>query len=273
MTQQARRIGSGPSMAARLFSRLQRPWLRFKGILERVIGEEGIRRFFERIHWYEIKSRLIRLHADLPDGNRITYRPYDRRIIDEIYAGCYQWAIFNPSDIVVDVGANIGGFTLLAARRVGPTGRVVAVEPEPENFLLLRRNVRQNGFANVRLIQAAVDAQAGRRTLYRSGDPAMHTLLPRYADGVGVAVTTLDLVEREEDLPRVDVLKIDVEGAELRVLQGAAEILKKTRQVILEAEPPNLEAIVELLKASGFPSPEVHASQWGTLIYAARRPL
>lgn len=152
-------------------------------------------------------------------------------------------ALLGPGSVFVDVGANIGFFTLLAAARVGPKGRVHAFEARADNLSLLRRSVEDNGFANVEVHQCAVSDRAGNLAFFASGtwysngrivgdDEAGSERLPR------VRAVTLDQVLANE--PRVDVIKMDIEGAEARALAGMRGLLRRHRPVLLTEFSPDL---------------------------------
>ncbi len=142
---------------------------------------------------------------------------------------------------VIDVGANDGLYTLFAARRVGRRGRVVAVEPSSRERRNLERNLALNRLKNVMVVPNALAAEAGRADLQIA--PAVHgghnTLGGFAHEGVraiaseSVAVETLDAVAQRLALGKVDVAKIDVEGAEVKVLAGGRELLKASRPVLL----------------------------------------
>lgn len=134
----------------------------------------------------------------------------------------------------VDVGANKGDFTLFAAGLVGPSGRVVSCEPEPGNMAWLERSVALAPQAPVELHQLALGADEGRATLYLGRKSGWHSLtegLPQRDRGsIEVEVRRLDSLLGEA---RVDVIKVDVEGAEQAVLEGCAETLERNRQAVL----------------------------------------
>jgi len=139
-------------------------------------------------------------------------------------------------DVVVDVGANIGYHTLLFARAAGPTGRVIAFEPAPDTFRLLEENVRANGYENVELVQAAASDASGRVTLQLSDEnPGDHRIVgPGGREGIEVACVTLD--ERLAEGPLPDVVKLDVQGAEPRVLRGMSSVLGRAPVRLLLTE-------------------------------------
>lgn len=144
-----------------------------------------------------------------------------------------------PGDIVADVGAHIGLYTIALANRVGPKGRVFAFEPDPENFAALKAHVALNGVSdNVELIQAAVGAHDGYVPFLSGGGSESRTIHASGNETPMVRCVRLDTVFRGR---RVDILKIDVEGHEERVLEGTAELLRDMRRsprvICIEVHP------------------------------------
>jgi len=147
-----------------------------------------------------------------------------------------------PNDIVVDVGAYIGTYTLMAARRVKQKGLVIAVEPDPENFRLLLLNLSLNGIRNVMPIRVAVADVDGDTTFFVSKERPRSsvTRIPEDLENkIIVHAVKLDTIVGKLALPRIDWLKIDVEGAEALVLKGASKTLEITRRLIIEVWPEN----------------------------------
>ena len=146
--------------------------------------------------------------------------------------------VLKPGQVVFDVGADIG-YTLLAALRTGPGGRVFAFEPSPRNISYLHRHLVLNGATNVVVVPAACSDSSGLAMFEESVDCAEGRLAePRAAGGDSrlslVATVTIDEVVRVTG--RVpDVMKIDVEGAEERVLRGAARTLASMRPTLILA--------------------------------------
>jgi FkbM family methyltransferase len=162
----------------------------------------------------------------------------------EIRTALQRWAA--PGLTLVDIGANIGYFTALMARHVGPTGVVHAFEPEPANFELLSGNVRRNDLAQVRLHAVALGDARGRADLHLNDvNGGMHRL---YDSVCCVGPVVPVPVERLDDVLRdtvVDLIKIDVEGYEPRVLAGAHACLRRSPDVKIISEycpPAMLEA-------------------------------
>jgi len=128
---------------------------------------------------------------------------------------------------VIDIGANIGYYTLLAAKLVGEKGKVFAFEPEPQNHALLLRNIELNGYKNVIALQKAVSSRTGKADLFLNKASGAHGFLADREDIIGV--TTVETVSLDEyfegrEYP-IDIIKIDVEGSELPVLLGMQNII------------------------------------------------
>jgi FkbM family methyltransferase len=145
-----------------------------------------------------------------------------------------------PGDIVVDVGANIGYYTLIAADLVGKEGMVYAFEPEPSNYKLLTKNVEINNFRNVTLIQKAVSEEMGRIKLYLDkvnlGAPSFSEENIFIERGSYIDVKTIsldDFFENHKKEENLNFIKIDAEGAEGLIVNGARNILQQNNPKIL----------------------------------------
>lgn len=191
-----------------------------------------------------LKARFWRYERVLPDGSRLAHRSQDICVIDEIYEKkVYERGYpLAKGDTVIDLGGHIGVFTLLAAKQVGPQGRVITCEPGPDNLPLLRKNVAANGLSNVKVLGVAVGDKEGSAQLFiadRWSDNALaNTIFPSPGrKRVTVPMRTLDAIVAEERLSRIDLLKIDVEGAELIILAGARAALAMTKHVVMELHP------------------------------------
>jgi FkbM family methyltransferase len=154
-------------------------------------------------------------------------------------------ALVKPGDVVIDGGANIGLFTVMAAAGVGPRGHVIACEPAPTTMALLRANVERNAFDWVELRELALADAPGRlhMQVFTPGS-GFSSFAPADAitgTQVEVEVATLDNVVGDA-LERLTLVKLDVEGAELRALRGASQVLDRARpDFIVELEPDHLE--------------------------------
>jgi len=168
-----------------------------------------------------------------------------------------------PTDTVVDIGGNIGTFAVLAAS-LAPRGRVISIEPDPENLALLRENVRLNG-SNVTVIPAAIAGERGPRTLFLAGQHGggFHTLLEDrqvHDHATTVQAVTLDDVFREHAVERCNFLKIDCEGAEWEFLPKlGADVWSRVDQIAMEYHTPRtgdgeavISATFDLIRSHGF---------------------
>jgi len=142
----------------------------------------------------------------------------------------------------IDIGAHVGLFALPASKWVGDSGRVVAFEPHPDNFAMLSRNVKANN-CDVRLVNAAVSDVGGEVQLqistFNSGDHQIY----KSANRKGVAVTCLTLDDHFSSGEKVDLIKMDVQGAEAAAFHGMERLLRDNNaiKVIWEMSPSQLK--------------------------------
>jgi FkbM family methyltransferase len=178
--------------------------------------------------------------------------------------------LVKPGDIVFDIGANIGAHTLGLARSVGPTGRVFAFEPSDFAFEKLKQNLALNPELQARttprqILLASSPAETVPKEIFASWpltkDASVH---PKHRGRLvttrNASVDTLDCFVEREKLERVDVMKIDVDGHELPVLQGGLAVLTKFRPILLMEMSPYVHAeehnsfpeLVALLRDAGY---------------------
>lgn len=156
------------------------------------------------------------------------------RNIYEPETTAYMKKHIKKGDVVVDVGANIGYFTLIMARAVGPTGKVLAFEPSDELRAILQRNVKVNGYSDrVEIFPHAVSDNIGTATFFLNRGHGQNSLIPRKGtvEVMKVKTTTLDKVL--EAYPTTKIVKIDVEGAESDVLRGMKKTLNRIRNLAI----------------------------------------
>jgi FkbM family methyltransferase len=161
-------------------------------------------------------------------------------------------ALCSPGDTVVDVGGNIGITALRAATIVGPSGRVIAFEPDPENLAGFRRQLAGNDLPNVEVVGCGLAERSGtlRLTVADEHNRGMNRIDPTASVGVDVPVTTLDAALAERGVTDVAVIKIDVEGYEHHVLQGAPATLAQRPVLFVEISD-------DLLRAQGSSGPDL----------------
>ena len=175
------------------------------------------------------------------------YEPIKTEVfIDSLRAG----------DVAVDVGAHIGYYTLLAARRVGQRGVVFAFEPDPANYKLLNENIRLNNYENVVAVQKAVTNKTGSATLFLNSSSSKNSLFlaPRSCEKRTV-VETVSLDDFFSEYPpslasRIKLIKMDVEGAEMLALLGMSQLVKDKQLTLLS------DVAAHQITNSGFELPE-----------------
>jgi FkbM family methyltransferase len=159
----------------------------------------------------------------------------------------YLCGALGPGRVFLDIGANAGYFSLVASRCVGDSGKVLAVEPNPAMAVQVRQNVRRSDLRNITVSETACTDSVEERelfigNLYNTGNSSLSRENLAWTKSVKVACTTIDRLVEEHRLHRVDLVKIDVEGAELQVLRGMQNTLERFRpQIVMELSPALLE--------------------------------
>jgi FkbM family methyltransferase len=150
-----------------------------------------------------------------------------------------------PGARILDLGANIGFYTLLASSKVGTSGHVIAVEPSPKNFKLINLSVEANSFSNVNTINAAVSDFVGKSFLHLSPYyNSEHSLFNfHYSSGhvnntnkISIDVTTVDKILEDSPDYTVDLIKMDIEGSESKTLSGMQRVLDENDHLVLITE-------------------------------------
>jgi len=196
-----------------------------------------------------LASRLITraLPLSSPMGGRAYVKLYDwyKSRVDEKLIRCALRQV-RPGDIAVDIGANVGFYSLRLARTIGPSGAVIAFEPGSWASGHLARRARAQGLHNLRLHQAAVGESQGEATLFLGDFPADSRLWapPRVTSCETVPVVTLDSVLDPSGQPP-SLIKVDTQGAEVQVINGMRRTLADAPErfgVLLELWPAGLRA-------------------------------
>ena len=185
--------------------------------------------------------RLTPEYIDLPEG-RILFDKDDPVMAGALSLGEYEpetMAIFRSclksGMTIVDIGANLGYFTVIAAGRVGSSGTVFAYEPDPHNFDLLERNITVNGFSNARAFPVALSDRAGTRQLFFGDNQTTHSFGDKRNTGrsESVVTDTLDNSLKTLGHPQIDLVKMDIEGAEPLALDGMRETIERNPTLII----------------------------------------
>lgn len=154
-------------------------------------------------------------------------------------------AVLEPGMHVLDLGAHVGYYSLLAAQKVGPEGRVVAFEPDPANFSLLCANLERAGASAARPVPAAVGHTTELRVFSTSADnTGDHSFDLAAADRRHLPVPCLAIDDLLDDWPGVNLVKIDIQGADHHAIAGMLRLLRRGRPVVLvEFWPQGIRAL------------------------------
>lgn len=202
-----------------------------------------------------------------PYGQKILYRPntLDKMVLWEQWgAKDYQTVTAKEGDIVIELGGHIGTSTLNYSHLVGKTGTVYAIEALPENYAILKRNIERNGITNVKAYNLAIvgDPATTHITLnanpYNSGGHSIYAMSVDAEATFDCPAMTLEAFVKREGIPRIDILQMDIEGAEFDILLNCDRaLLASIREILFEyhdayAKPRTHEELVELLHGVGF---------------------
>ncbi len=169
---------------------------------------------------------------------------------DMILTPEYNVPLSTKKPIIIDCGANVGIFSILAWCYHGIESKVFSFEPVTENYRILALNVRDNR-ANCVPIKKGVYDQKKDADIFLHGN-ATHTFNEKSSRTERIHLTTIDHVVKEMKLKRIDILKLDIEGAELKALKGAKKSLGITKFVVVEANGKELKEISDFLLKNGF---------------------
>ena len=218
---------------------------------------EKVKRRLKRSAWRVI-SRLSPDRVEtfaLPGTNaRIEY-PVATAVGAALYSGEFEPAeiafvrnSLKPGDVFLDIGANAGIFSVVAANIVGPKGHVHAFEPGQREFALLKKNIALNNLTNVTAHQLAISRETGKAEFQVSRDGAMSSLQKTNHPGqviqesITIDTITLDDFRSQSNISRVDFIKIDVEGAEKLVFEGGRNLFASLHPVTILFESADVNA-------------------------------
>jgi FkbM family methyltransferase len=225
---------------------------------------------YKAIEFLRLENHLL-LVFDVPKHNfkfntRIT-RKVNNLLIHDVVKGMsfHEEELikqFTPKtgDVVIDVGAAFGLYTILASKKVGITGKVFAIDPQPDTFKMLNKNIKLNKLKNVTSLNCAIHSTETRLKLYSNYSIIGERAGKNNSDFIVVNCNTLDkLVFQSGEIKEVNWIKIDVEGAELEVLKSAHNILQNSKDIAILIEIHNIsngenhyDQIIELLAKYNF---------------------
>ena len=171
--------------------------------------------------------------------------------LDDLEPLTYRLMTKLTGEVFVDVGANVGGYSVRLGKNFR---RVISVEPNPRAADALRRNVELNHLSNVQVVQKAISDTTGETIMSvpSSGKTTRSSIVEEYNHGSSFSVHTSTLDNLLGEYDRIDLVKVDAEGAEVRVLRGAENTLRKTSRLVLETGSWSERDIREILDRNGF---------------------
>jgi FkbM family methyltransferase len=196
-------------------------------------------------------------YAEQPNGGRVFLHHREDIGLVVLMSGGFERAETEfaieqarPGTVAIDVGANVGMFSVPLALAVGPSGRVLTIEPSPDNVARLESNLELNSLENVVVEPIAVGDKDGQLVLQLASDPGFHSTAEiaesrSVEENLTVRAETLDQVWLRAHAPAVSFIKIDTEGSEDAVLRGAEQILRACQPVLL-VEAKGAERVREL---------------------------
>jgi len=226
------------------------------------------------LHWW-LRRGSVRITGGLGSGLRLslTHLPLSHAHAGALPRGWLEASVqeafrrhLGEGMVLYDIGANIGFFALIGARMVAPGGRVYAFEPAPDNAAAIRENAQLNDLANLDVVERALGAHAGRERLLLVEDLSWSRLEsqgwhPRTAAALEVEVVTVDELVRNGELLPPDVVKLDVEGSEIDVLNGMRETLAGHGPTLVCELHETNDAFVELMGELGYRVKNLESSQ------------
>jgi FkbM family methyltransferase len=233
--------------------------LNFKDFLYKSIGALGIGN--SMLLEFSVPKYDYKVSCPINKEDFIVMTKHEDEIIELFTA--------KEGDVVIDVGAHMGRYTIISSKRVGENGKVIAIEAHPDNFEMLNRNIKLNKLTNVIPLKYAIHSELMNIKLYTYREESSSTghnsimfnhLSTKYKEKfVEVDANTLDHVLQLNGIIEVNWIKIDAEGAEFEVLKGATDILSKSKDIALLIEVHNLpngnnfySPIIECLKIYNF---------------------
>ena len=237
----------------------------------------AVKSFFKISNWYE----FYRIHQGKKEETLIKLRNNTKFLIRNNFdAGAlreiaiqdhYKLGQIKKEDVIVDIGAHIGIFSIMASQK----GSIVfSYEPVPENFLLLKKNIELNKITNIKAVNKAVCSDNKKRKM--SLEPVNfggHSFFSSSEKSIEVQCITLEKILLDNNIEKIDLLKIDCEGAEYDILLKAGDVMKKIKRIAMEyhtIEGHTDQELVVFLEKHGFKVEKLPLSQTLGQIYAFR---
>lgn len=228
--------------------------------------------FFYKLVWRLVPTILQFTYTIPKDELLISFRPFlvsDWHVINPNFEEDVR-TVFQPrpNQVVIDVGANIGLYTLIACRMVEPNGRVISIEPDESNLTVLKKNVAINKLKNTLVLPVALGCTTNRKKFYAGVMPTGSSFYPtrtrvlcKVRETKETKTVTLDSLLKELKIIDVDWIKIDVENADLDVLRGGESVLQNSKKAKIIIEVSSTKTL-EYLKNFGFQMKRLSSSHY-----------
>jgi len=208
----------------------------------RFFSEHGIGRTYPIKVIHEFAKKKLRKDFAVVQGNKMFLEEDALNLsVNGVYEKFLTEVVkkeIKEGDVVLDIGSHIGYFTLIFAKLVSKTGKVFAFEPAPSSFLLLKKNIEINGYKNVVLVNKAVSNRNGKLRLFLNEKNKSDNRIYNSNNGwKSIEIESIKLDDYFKDYKRkIDLIKIDVQGAEWRVVDGMRDLLRRNKNIKLISE-------------------------------------
>ena len=189
------------------------------GVVGRLLGRRFVKRkIYDYRMWLDLQDRGISRGLLLFGNRELEHREMLSRIV-------------NPGITIFDVGANIGYYAIMESKLVGDQGRIIAIEPSPSNIELLRKNLTLNSITNVEVLSGAISDKNGKAKFHLSHQSNLNTFHAigsglKHLSGYSINVETQTISQLSTTFGKPDLIRMDVEGHEVAVLNGAIEDIR-----------------------------------------------
>lgn len=194
-------------------------------------------RFIKRNHklfedkYYKVKFFGGKIFLNLNESKNMILRAYNKYETDKV--NLFK-KLIKPGATIIDIGSNKGYFTFIAAKLLKNNGKVFSFEPDPTNCHWIRKSISENKYSNIILIPVGIYNTNSKTTFYKGDKSGHHSLKKdRGLGNITINTKTIDSLLEEENIQRVDIIKIDVEGSEVEVLEGGKNTLNNHAPIII----------------------------------------
>ena len=240
-----KRAINGGSIVLKAYPNLFLPFL-----INFLISELGLYVFIPN-KYFLINSPWGKIYLNLRESKQMRQRALGTYEYMEV-----DWwkKIIKPGMVGCDIGVNKGYYSLFFAKLVGYRGRVLSFEPDAENCVWIRKTLSANFYKNIKLYQIALYNKTGESNFFKGHFSGHHSLIIDFGLGMSkVKTRKLDDVLKEENINKIDFMKIDVEGAEVEVLEGAQSLLKQQKpKLMIDIHNIDKKKFFNLLKNHGY---------------------